>query len=145
MRSAEPWQPRERGRAEPARGYASEEENTSQRKKEGDIANQDSVSGCSIRVAQRHMESLSNLRSLPFGPTRVSHPWMRWLEPRHGLSQSARSFGWSGPDGEEFAPDNISVCHDQAELLTETVNGTSRRNVLGAILSFGGNSDGVTG
>ena len=36
------------------------------------------------------------------------------------------------PSG-EFALRYICICHDQAELLTESVSGTSRRNGLGAI------------
>ena len=50
-------------------------------------------------------------------------------------SQAARGSGWSGPYGEEFAPDkSASATTDyQAELLTVIVSGSLRRNVLGAI------------
>jgi hypothetical protein len=53
----------------------------------------------------------------------------------NGRSQAARRFGWSGPYGEEFAPDkSASALTDyQAEPLTVIVSGSSRRNVLGAI------------
>jgi hypothetical protein len=42
---------------------------------------------------------------------------------------------WSGPYGEEFAPDKSASAgtDDQAELLTVIVSGSSRRNVSGAI------------
>ena len=50
---------------------------------------------------------------------------------------AARCFGWSGPDGEEFALDKSASAEAEApaELLTAVVGGTSRRNVLGAIAS----------
>jgi hypothetical protein len=56
---------------------------------------------------------------------------------RNGRSQAARRVEWSGPYGEEFAPDKSAsaMVNDQAELLTAIVSGTSRRNVLGAIAS----------
>jgi hypothetical protein len=46
-------------------------------------------------------------------------------------------FGWSGPYGEEFAPDpSASVrIRFSAELLAILVSGSLRRNVLGAIAS----------
>ena len=52
-------------------------------------------------------------------------------------SQAARRSVWSGPSGEEFAPDkSASATTDyQAELLTVSMSGASRRNVLGAIAS----------
>jgi hypothetical protein len=54
---------------------------------------------------------------------------------RNGRSQAARCFGWSGPYGEEFAPDkSASAMTDyQAELFAAIASSTSRRNVLGAI------------
>ena len=54
-----------------------------------------------------------------------------------GPVSAARCFGWSGPDGEEFALDNSASAGASApaELLTAVVGGTSRRNVLGAIAS----------
>ena len=50
---------------------------------------------------------------------------------------AARRVGWSGPDGEEFALDKSASAEAKtpAELLTASVGGTSRRNVLGAIAS----------
>jgi hypothetical protein len=51
----------------------------------------------------------------------------------NGRRQAARCFEWSGPYGEEFAPDKSASANYQAELLTAIVSGTSRRNVLGAI------------
>ena len=55
----------------------------------------------------------------------------RWPRP------AARRSGWSGPDGEEFAPDTSASAGSQnrAELLTIHVGGTLRRNELGAIAS----------
>src|SRR5262249_36652909 len=52
-----------------------------------------------------------------------------------GGSRPARRCVWSGPDGEEFAPDTSASARVRyrAELLTVTVSGTLRRNVLGAI------------
>src|SRR5215468_1097677 len=52
-----------------------------------------------------------------------------------GSVSAARCFGWSGPDGEEFALDKSASAEAKApaELLTAVVGGTSRRNVLGAI------------
>ena len=54
-----------------------------------------------------------------------------------GSVSAARCFGWSGPDGEEFALDKSASAEAKtpAELLTAVVGGTSRRNVLGAIAS----------
>jgi hypothetical protein len=53
---------------------------------------------------------------------------------RDSRGQAARRFEWSGPYGEEFAPDkSASATTYPAELLTANVSGTSRRNVLGAI------------
>src|SRR5262245_38832031 len=54
-----------------------------------------------------------------------------------GSGSAARCFGWSGPDGEEFALDKSASAGAEApaELLTAIVGGTSRRNVLGAIAS----------
>ena|SRR5579885_1450796 len=54
-----------------------------------------------------------------------------------GPVSAARCFGWSGPDGEEFALDKSASAGAEApaELLTAVVGGTSRRNVLGAIAS----------
>jgi hypothetical protein len=54
-------------------------------------------------------------------------PWMRRLSP-------ARRVVWSGPYGEEFAPDK-SASANQAELSTANVSSASRRNVSGAIAS----------
>jgi len=50
-------------------------------------------------------------------------------------SQAARCSVWSGPDGEEFAPDKSASAEadDQAELPASIASSTSRRNVLGAI------------
>ena len=50
---------------------------------------------------------------------------------------AARRSGWSGPYGEEFAPDTSASARIRyrAELLTITVSGDLRRNVLGAIAS----------
>jgi len=55
----------------------------------------------------------------------------------NGRGQAARRVEWSGPYGEEFAPDKSAsaMTKYQAELLTVNVSGTSRRNVLGAIAS----------
>ena len=55
----------------------------------------------------------------------------RWGKPL------ARRCVWSGPDGEEFAPDTSASARvrDRAELLTVIVSGTLRRNELGAIAS----------
>src|SRR5262245_28468409 len=55
----------------------------------------------------------------------------------HGPVSAARCFGWSGPDGEEFARDKSASAGASApaELLTAVVGGTSRRNVWGAIAS----------
>ena len=54
-----------------------------------------------------------------------------------GGSPPARRCVWSGPYGEEFAPDTSAsaLLPDGAELLTVLVSGTLRRNVLGAIAS----------
>ena len=54
-----------------------------------------------------------------------------------GPKSAARCFGWSGPDGEEFAPAKSASAEtdDPAELLTVSVSGTLRRNGLGAIAS----------
>jgi hypothetical protein len=61
-------------------------------------------------------ELLGNLRSLPFGPTRV-RPCMRGLGEK-SPSQAARRSVWSGPYGEEFAPDkSASAGSCPAELL----------------------------
>jgi hypothetical protein len=50
---------------------------------------------------------------------------------------AARRVGWSGPGGEEFAPDTSASARIRyrAELLAIIVSGTLRRNVLGAIAS----------
>ena len=50
---------------------------------------------------------------------------------------AARRCGWSGPCGEEFAPDTSASAQVRcrAELLTSIVGGTLRRNELGAIAS----------
>src|SRR5262249_22843412 len=52
-----------------------------------------------------------------------------------GPVSAARCFGWSGPDGEEFARDKSAsaAAEGPAEPLTAIVGGSSRRNVLGAI------------
>jgi hypothetical protein len=50
-----------------------------------------------------------------------------------GRSQAARRFGWSGPYGEEFAPDKSASAMTRQSCSRIIVNGTSRRNVLGAI------------
>jgi hypothetical protein len=54
-----------------------------------------------------------------------------------GGSRPARRDVWSGPCGEEFAPDTSASARvrDRAELLTVIVSGTLRRNELGAIAS----------
>jgi len=54
-----------------------------------------------------------------------------------GSRPAARRSGWSGPDGEEFAPDTSASAriHYRAELLTIRVSGSLRRNELGAIAS----------
>src|SRR6186713_2479468 len=54
----------------------------------------------------------------------------------NGPGQAARRFGWSGPGGEEFAPDKSAsalLLQRQAEPLALSVSGVLRRNVLGAI------------
>src|SRR5438477_12563436 len=72
-----------------------------------------------------------NLRSLPFGPTRMG-PWMR--RPRPATVEAKRHDALNGVA--------LTVRNSQldksasalvAELLTIKVSGTSRRNVLGAI------------
>ena len=51
-----------------------------------------------------------------------------------GGSPTARRCVWSGPCGEEFAPDkSASARIELAELLAVIVSSTWRRNVLGAI------------
>src|SRR5215831_2028180 len=52
-----------------------------------------------------------------------------------GGSRPARRCVWSGPDGEEFAPDTSASARVRyrAELLTVIGSGTLRRNELGAI------------
>ena len=54
-----------------------------------------------------------------------------------GGSPPARRGVWSGPCGEEFAPDTSASARVRfrAELLTVIVSGILRRNVLGAIAS----------
>ena len=54
---------------------------------------------------------------------------------RTGPGQPARRFGWSGPGGEEFAPDKSASAGPEwpAGPLPADGSGTSRRNVLGAI------------
>ena len=77
-----------------------------------------------------------NLRSLPLGPTRVGSLDAAAFVSDGG-SPPARRGVWSGPDGEEFAPDTSASARNRyrAELLTVLVSGTLRRNVLGAIAS----------
>ena len=54
-----------------------------------------------------------------------------------GGSRPARRCVWSGPCGEEFAPDTSASARVRyrAELLTVNVSSTLRRNELGAIAS----------
>src|SRR5262249_6667432 len=82
---------------------------------------------CDAGLLVRRSEANGLLRELP------AKNWQY-----HGpLGQAARRFVWSGPYGEEFAPDKYAsaMTEYQAELLTVSVSGTSRRNVLGAIAS----------
>ena len=53
------------------------------------------------------------------------------------LRPAARRFGWSGPYGEEFAPDTSASARipDRVELLAIRGSGSLRRNELGAIAS----------
>ena len=46
---------------------------------------------------------------------------------------TARRSDWSGPFGRNSHTDKSASAHDRAELLTDAVSGTLRRNVLGAI------------
>jgi hypothetical protein len=83
--------------------------------------------GCSIPVASWQLE-------IP--PVRANS--MRTVDASAraspGPSSAARCCGWSGPCGEEFAPDkSASAGIELAELLAVIVSSTWRRNVLGAI------------
>src|SRR5438128_1298198 len=72
-----------------------------------------------------------NLRSLPFGPTRMG-PWMR--PPRPATVEARRHDALNGVALKvRNSQLDKSASAPAAELFTVTANGTSRRNVLGAI------------
>ena len=79
----------------------------------------------SCRTATRDPSRLGQLES-GRGCGGLGQPWP---------GQAARCSGWSGPHGEEFAPDKSASARtdDRAEPPAITVGGTLRRNVLGAI------------
>ena len=94
-------------------------------------------------VMRKHASARLFDRSCPVA-TRDPSRWGQLGSVRGcgGLGQqwprpAARRVGWSGPDGEEFAPDTSAsaLSRYRAELLTIIVSGTLRRNVLGAIAS----------
>jgi hypothetical protein len=86
--------------------------------------------GCSIRVALRQPE-------IPPVWANSNETVDAVAAASNGHSQPARLSGWSGPYGEEFAPDKYASAMptELAELLTFTVSSPLRRNVLGAIAS----------
>jgi hypothetical protein len=83
--------------------------------------------GCSIGVALWQLE----IPSVGANSSRSVDAGFGEKSP----SQAARRSVWSGPDGEEFAPDKSASAEadDQAELPASIASSTSRRNVLGAI------------
>src|SRR5262249_34203669 len=86
--------------------------------------------GCSIGVAWRQLE-------IPPVGANSSRTLDAAAFVSDGGSRPARCCVWSGPYGEEFAPDTSAsarICF-RAELLTVIESGTLRRNVLGAIAS----------
>src|SRR5262245_50414514 len=103
-------------------------------------------SALSNRTKQRGMmRKQASARLFDRSCPRATRDLSRWgqLESDRGcggISQqwpkpAARRSGWSGPSGEEFAPDTSASARirSRAELLTVIGSGTLRRNVLGAI------------
>src|SRR5262245_30000830 len=83
--------------------------------------------GCSIRVASPQLE-------IPPVGANSNVTVDAAASARNGRGPAARRVEWSGPDGEEFAPDKSASARTYpAELLTAIVSGTLRRNVFGAI------------
>jgi hypothetical protein len=95
--------------------------------------NPEETAGTRIRPVVRSELPRGNLRSLPLGQLESDRGCGGFGQ--QGPRPAARRFGWSGPDGEEFVPDTSASAgtDNQTELLTITVSGSSRRNVLGAI------------